>query len=303
MTAFFTKSCSQAFLIFLLTFPSLFSHSSGAGSIAVYWGQNGNEGTLMDTCNTGRYGIVIIGFLSKFGNFQKPELNLAGHCTPALNNCRGISTGIKICQSNGIKVLLSIGGGPGPNTDYTLKSEADANNLADYIWNNFLGGQSSSRPLGDAVLDGVDFDIEQGDVHYVPLANKLAAYRQRGGKVLLSAAPQCPFPDHYLDTALHTGHFDYVWVQFYNNPGCQYSSSNPNAFKSAWSQWTAIPAGQFFVGLPASTEVGSGYVPPNDLITQVLPFVKSSSKYGGVMLYDKFNDDKTQYSSKIHDNV
>jgi chitinase len=27
---------------------------------------------------------------------------------------------------------------------------------------NFLGGQSSSRPLGDATLDGVDFDIETG---------------------------------------------------------------------------------------------------------------------------------------------
>jgi hypothetical protein len=30
------------------------------------------------------------------------------------------------------------------------------------IWNNFLGGRSSSRPLGDAVLDGIDFDIIHG---------------------------------------------------------------------------------------------------------------------------------------------
>lgn len=40
----------------------------------------------------------------------------------------------------------------------------------------------------------------------------------------LRAAPQSPFPDYYSGMALHTGLFDYVWVQFYNNPPCQYSA-------------------------------------------------------------------------------
>jgi len=35
-----------------------------------------------------------------------------------------------------------------------------------YLWNNFLGGQSCSRPLGDAALDGIDFVIEGGKVQY-----------------------------------------------------------------------------------------------------------------------------------------
>jgi chitinase len=38
--------------------------------------------------------------------------------------------------------------------------------MAAYLWNNYLGGTSPSRPLGDAVLDGVDFDIELGGVKY-----------------------------------------------------------------------------------------------------------------------------------------
>ncbi|KAL0289623.1 UNVERIFIED_CONTAM: Hevamine-A [Sesamum angustifolium] len=60
-----------------------------------------------------------------------------------------------------------------------------------YLWDNFLGGKSSSRPLGDAVLDGIDFDIEGGtDQHWDDLARFLSAYSKRGKKVYLSAAPQ-----------------------------------------------------------------------------------------------------------------
>ncbi|XP_021807998.1 acidic endochitinase-like [Prunus avium] len=300
MAALFTKFCSQAAIVFLLVLPSLVSKSD-AGSIVVYWGQNGGEGTLTETCNTGRYRIVNIGFLSKFGRGQTPEINLAGHCNPKSNGCHRASIGIKNCQRKGIKVLLSIGGGFG---SYGLSSENDAKNVANYIWNNFLGGRSNSRPLGDAILDGVDFDIEKGGPHYVTLARMLAAHSTRGRKVYLSAAPQCPFPDQHLNAALSTGLFDYVWVQFYNNPQCEFSSRNPNAFRRYWNRWTSSIRAKIFVGLPASSTVaGSGFVPANDLINEVLPFVKRSPKYGGVMLYDKFNDDKSGYSPKIRGRV
>ncbi|KAJ6340552.1 hypothetical protein OIU77_008338 [Salix suchowensis] len=129
--------------------------SNGAG-IAVYWGQNGYEGTLATACHTGNYQFVNVAFLSTFGNGRTPELNLAGHCVPS--PCNVFSDEIKYCQSLGIKVLLSIGGST--TYSYSLSSADDAAQVATYIWNNFLGGQSSSRPLGDAILDGVDFDIE-----------------------------------------------------------------------------------------------------------------------------------------------
>ncbi|PKI26464.1 hypothetical protein CRG98_048847, partial [Punica granatum] len=65
-----------------------------------------------------------------------------------------------------------------------------------YLWNNFLGGRSSSRPLGDAVLNGIDFDIEGGKGrHWDDLARFLSGYNNSGTRVYLTAAPQCPFPD------------------------------------------------------------------------------------------------------------
>ncbi|GLU21194.1 hypothetical protein SLE2022_373480 [Rubroshorea leprosula] len=287
----------------LLTLSLALIGTSHGGGIAIYWGQNGNEGTLDQTCATGRYSYVNIAFLIKFGNGQTPELNLAGHCSPASGGCRAVSNGIRSCQSRGIKVMLSIGGGVG---SYSLSSKADAKNVADYLWNNYLGGQSSSRPLGDAVLDGIDFDIELGSTgFYDDLARYLSAYSSRGRKVYLTAAPQCPFPDSFLGTSLNTGLFDYVWVQFYNNPPCQYSSGNINKIVSSWNQWTSsINAGKIFLGLPAAPEAaGSGYIPANVLTSQIIPVIKNSAKYGGVMLWSKYYDDKNGYSASIVKNV
>ncbi|XWS35850.1 hypothetical protein CRYUN_Cryun20dG0031700 [Craigia yunnanensis] len=284
-----TKLCSKHAIFFLLNILLAYSFKSEAGLLVVYWGQNEKEGTLTETCNSGKYEIVNIAFLSTFGNGSKPQINLAGHCDPASNGCQGVSEGIQNCQNRSIKVILSIGGGAG---DYSLSSADDARSVAGYLWDNFLGGKSNSRPLGNAVLDGIDFDIERGEPHYAALARRLTELSKGGKKVYLTAAPQCPFPDQWLNGALQTGLFDYVWIQFYNNPPCQFNSCNPGAFKESWNKWTSsIQAGKFFVGLPAPrAAAGSGYVPSNDLKTQLLPFVKGSSKYGGVMLWNSYKD-------------
>lgn len=275
---------------------------SEAGGISIYWGQNGNEGTLSDTCSSGNYEYVVLAFLSSFGNGQKPMLNLAGHCDPYSNGCTNLSSDIQSCQSKGIKVILSIGGGAG---GYTLTSTQDARQLATYIWNNFLGGQSSSRPLGEAVLDGVDFDIEGGtSQHWDELARFLSNYSKKGKKVYLTAAPQCPFPDAWVGGALKTGLFDYVWVQFYNNPPCQFSGDVSN-LEQSWKTWvSSIPATKIFLGLPAAPDAaGSGFIPVGDLTSTVLPAIKGSDKYGGVMLWSKYYDDQTGYSSSIKSHV
>ncbi|KAF9595711.1 hypothetical protein IFM89_003453 [Coptis chinensis] len=274
-----------------------------AGGISIYWGQNGNEGTLAETCGTGNYDFVNIAFLATFGNGQPPMINLAGHCDPYSNGCTSLSGDIKTCQSNGIKVILSIGGASG---SYSLASSDDARQVATYLWNNFLGGQSSSRPLGDAVLDGIDFDIEGGsNLYWDDLARYLSGYSKKGKKVYLTAAPQCPFPDAWVGGALTTGLFDYVWVQFFNNPPCQYASGSITNLEDAWKQWTtSIPGAQIFLGLPAAPQAaGSGFIPVNDLTSEVLPAIKGSSKYGGVMLWSKYYDDQTGYSSSIKSDV
>ncbi|KAF7003778.1 hypothetical protein CFC21_019063 [Triticum aestivum] len=275
---------------------------SEAGGISIYWGQNGGEGTLAATCATGNYKFVNIAFLSSFGNGQPPVLNLAGHCVPTNGGCASLSSDVKSCQSNGVKVMLSIGGGAG---GYYLSSSQDAKNVATYLWNNFLGGTSPSRPLGDAVLDGIDFDIEGGTpLHWDDLGRFLKGYSNSGRRVYLTAAPQCPFPDAWVGGALNTGLFDYVWVQFYNNAPCQYTSGSTSNLADSWKQWLTVPAKQIFLGLPASPEAaGSGFIPADDLKSDVLPLIKSTGKYGGIMLWSKYYDDQDGYSSSVKSDV
>ncbi|CAL9131063.1 unnamed protein product [Musa textilis] len=270
--------------------------------IAVYWGQNGNEGSLRDACATGYYKYVLVAFLNQFGGGQIPQMNLAGHCDPNSGGCTFLSSDIISCQQDyNVTVMLSLGGGIG---SYRLVSEEDARGVAAYIWNNFLGGSSASRPLGNAVLDGVDFDIEGGSRdHWDDLARFLHAYSTPERKVYLSAAPQCPIPDYYLQTAIDTGLFDYLWVQFYNNY-CQYSPSNVGTFVQVWNQWTSTNVSKVFLGLPASPQAaGSGYVAPDGLINNVLPLIKGSEKYGGIMLWSRYYDVLNNYSAQVKDYV
>lgn len=48
-------------------------------------------------------------------------------------------------------LTLSLGGAGGA---YGFSSDAQGVQFADTVWNLFLGGSSSTRPFGDAVLDG-----------------------------------------------------------------------------------------------------------------------------------------------------
>ncbi|KAJ4731763.1 Acidic endochitinase [Rhynchospora pubera] len=295
-------SASQIMKRSLILIPLLLCFlvaSVQSGGIAVYWGQDGREGTLKSTCDSGNYVIVILAFITTFGNGRTPVLNLAGHCDRSTGGCKSLTTDIKACQAKGIKVLLSLGGGSG---SYTLSSQSDAQNVAKYLWDNYLGGTSTNRPLGSAVLDGIDLDIELGGTNYYDvLAKTLSSYSSKGNKVYISAAPQCPYPDAHLGQALSTGIFDYVWVQFYNNPPCQYQSGDITKLTNSWNTWTSkVKATKIFMGLPASTGAAvTGYIPPSTLTGQVLPMAKKSSKYGGIMLWSRYFDVQNKYSDQV----
>ncbi|KAK1666517.1 hypothetical protein QYE76_054676 [Lolium multiflorum] len=276
-------------------------------SIAIYWGQNVSEGTLSDTCGTGLYAYVNLAFLSTFGAGRAPVLDLSGHCDAPSGSCATLAADIAVCQSTGVKVLLSMGGGA---LGYNLSSPSDAQDVATYLWDNFLGGTGTTapRPLGAAVLDGIDFDMEAPSRYYDNLArnlNSLYASANSEKKYLLTAAPQCPFPDASLGGALGTGLFDHVWVQFYNNPPCQFAPGDASALRSAWQQWTAaLPSVAVYLGLPASPEAaGSGYVNADTLVSQVLPLVEGSPNYGGVMLWSRSYDKDAGFSVKLQSNL
>ncbi|KAJ9681328.1 hypothetical protein PVL29_020287 [Vitis rotundifolia] len=136
----------------------ILAQGSEAGGIAIYWGQNGNEGTLAETCATGNYDFVNLAFLSTFGNGRTPMINLAGHYEFGTLPNTVIHT-VMACQARGIKVMLSLGGGV---VSYSLASKEDARQVATYLWNNFLGGHSSSRPLGPAVPFWIQQERQEG---------------------------------------------------------------------------------------------------------------------------------------------
>ncbi|CAN6704335.1 unnamed protein product [Malus baccata var. baccata] len=201
-------------LAFLLSVTLALQFGAEADGIAIYWGQNENEGTLEETCATGNYEYVILAFLPTFGNGQTPMINLAGHCDSYMNGCTGLSSDIKSCQAKGLKVILSIGGGA---ESYYLTSKEDAR---------------------QCLKDG--------------------PFRQRLGAILQQ--PTMPI--------LVGGSF---------------------------------PTTKIFLGQPtASAAAGSGFIPVGDLTSKVLPAIKGSSKYGGVMLWSKYQDN---YSSSIKSHV
>ncbi|KAF6172363.1 hypothetical protein GIB67_025223 [Kingdonia uniflora] len=148
---------SQSSVISLLLHS--FVVACNAGGIVIYWGQNGNEGTFVETCAIGNYAFVNVAFLPVFGNGQTPVINLAGHCDPLINGCTGLISDIKAYQSN---------------------------------------------------------------LHWDNLARYRKGYNKQCKKVYLTAAPQCSFPNAWIYDTLKTGFFNYVWVQFYSNPPCQY---------------------------------------------------------------------------------
>ncbi|XP_061338564.1 hevamine-A-like [Gastrolobium bilobum] len=276
-------------ILLVLRFLILVLEPSAAEDIGIYWGQNGNEGSLNETYATGLYSYVNIAFLSTFGYGKIPRINLAGHCDPSSIGCTKIGRDIRNCQKQGIKVMLSIGGAA---VSY-LASSADAKNVSDYLWDNFLGGSTSSRLLGDAVLDGIDIFMGQD----IPYVDDLARYLKSHTNVYLSAAPQCSFLDHW-GTALDTDLFDYVWVLFYNHLSCDYTQGNFDNFVNSWKRWTtSLKGGKIFLGLPAdSASATSGYVPADVLISTILPAVKESPNYGGVMLWSRFSDKNSGHS-------
>ena len=104
--------------------------------------------------------------------------------------------------------------------------------------------------------------------------------------------------------ALNTGLFDYVWVQFCNNAPCQYASGSTTNLADAWKQWLTVPAKQILLGLLVSPQAaGSGFIPSDDLKSDVLPLIKSAGKYGGIMLWSKYYDDQDGYSSSVKNDV
>ncbi|KAK7694334.1 hypothetical protein QCA50_001517 [Cerrena zonata] len=280
-------------------------------NVAVYWGQNSYGATHSDVanfqkplafyCQDNAIDVLPVAFLNVFfGPGNVPSINLANTCNPTDNGtfpgtnlpiCTSVGADIKACQAKGKIVTLSLGGAGG---SVGFASDAQAQTLADTIWNVFLGGSSSTRPFGDAVLDGVDLDIEGGSgTGYVAFINQLQSHAQSASKkYYYTAAPQCPFPDASLGSVLNGASFDAVYVQFYNNVcGLQNFNQAQNWDFGLWDSWARNTSPnkdvKIYVGAPASsTAAGSGYQDIGTLTNIAVTMRKSFPSFGGVMLWD-----------------
>lgn len=284
-----------------------------------YWGQNsiGSKVTrskwekdLRYFCNNHKFDIYLVAFIHRlFRNNRNrdglPGMNFAHHCSyaPDLQNpnvfeCATIGGGIRDCQRLGKKILISLGG---DTCDGSLGTSQNAKKLAYYIWNLFLGGKEmqDKRPFLWTVMDGVDLDIETGSHKYYPdFVREMRRLMKTdpNKQYLITAAPQCPFPDRWMGPQIQgsalqdCGHeFDYLFLQFYNNycyPGSQYFVS----VVDTWLNWAqSIPNGPLIVlGLPAGPEAAgkSHYYFPPDKLAVVYKKIRDKPGVGGIMFWD-----------------
>ena len=155
------------------------SSSSGSGgkfnadasdNVVVYYGQSAasKDVTLAQQCADQSVDIVVLSFLTTwYGPGGYPTVNFGAACTSSnsaqqakgatgLLSCPDMATAIKTCQSNGKKVMLSLGGATGTSS---LESDSKAQAFATQLYNLFGAGKGEStdiRPFGDAVIDGFD---------------------------------------------------------------------------------------------------------------------------------------------------
>ncbi|KAI9760441.1 MAG: hypothetical protein M4579_001634 [Chaenotheca gracillima] len=292
--------------------------ASSAQNVAVYWGQNSKgqstgpdvQQNLAHYCASTDLDIIPMAFMTAFpGTGGQPEINFANiddNCTlfdgTALLNCPQLADDIAACQNTYQKtLLLSAGGATYSGGGFTSESAATA--AADLVWATFgpqQSGSSALRPFGAAAVDGFDLDFESTVTNMVPFANALrdhmdADQASTGKQWLLTAAPQCPYPDAADNDMLNGAvSFDAIWVQYYNNY-CGVNSyvagaATQNNFNfDTWDNWAKTvsknPNVKVLLGVPASTTAGGGYEDA-DTLKGIIDYCKTFSSFGGVMMWD-----------------
>lgn len=196
--------------------------------------------------------------------------------------------------------MLSIGGAT--YTEGGFSSEDAAVTAANNVWASFGPSNSNApRPFGTAAVDGFDFDFETTVSNMPAFGNQLRSLMDQdaastGKSWLLTAAPQCPYPD-VADGPMLAGavSFDAIWVQFYNNYcGVQSFTSGTDTQNNfnfdTWDNWAKTesknPDVKVFIGIPgAPSAAGSGYVTAAAL-APIVSYAKNYSSFGGVMMWD-----------------
>jgi chitinase len=302
---------------------------SGSGLNVVYWGQDDPEKSLGAYCASGQgIDVVVLAFLSTFGDGNTPSGSFGNECTvdsSGNGSCSTLADDINTCKGNGIKVLISAGGA---GANYGLSGDGDADGVAWSLWNEWAAPNvvdpTAPRPIGNAFVDGWDFDVEanpnNSGAYLGELVTKLRSYfaSDTTNSYVISGAPQCPLPEGNMGQAITSSQFDWLFIQFYNNDGCSaYQLFNNDGGSFNYDAWVSYVSGtpssgaKLFVGLPASPDASTGdssgskyYVSPTNLASLVGTY-SSHAQFGGIMLWDAgnsdtVNDNGCNYAQEVH---
>lgn len=286
--------------------PRVFAPRAADGAQnVVYWGQNGGgvvENNDLATYCTKESGIdvIVLAFLYQYGNGVKiPAGTIGQSCsistTGEPQNCEALTSAIETCKTNGVKVIMSLGGASGA---YSLTSQEEAETIGQNLWDaygNSASNGSVPRPFGKTFVNGWDFDIESnsGNQYYEFMIAKLRSNfaSDSANQYFITGAPQCPIPEPNMNEIITKAQFDYLFVQFYNNPGCSTDGT------INFDQWKTNVAGspsadaKIFIGVPASplgatgTESGAKYYLEPATLTKVVSQHAQDEKFGGVMMW------------------
>lgn len=206
---------------------------------------------------------------------------------------------IVTCQKTyGKTILMSIGGAT--FTEGGFDSSTTAVTAAGNIWKIFgpAPGDSTPRPFGTSVVDGFDFDFEATVNNMVPFANELRrlmdANKASTGKAwLLTAAPQCQYPDSADNEMLNGAvFFDMLFIQYYNNFCGVINFANPNAWNyPTWDNWAKTISlnknVKLFIGVPGGPGAANGgqYVDASGL-APIIQYAKGFDTFAGIMMWD-----------------
>ncbi|KAF2714866.1 carbohydrate-binding module family 18 protein [Pleomassaria siparia CBS 279.74] len=302
-------------------------NATASTNVAIYWGQGSSQAPLLEVCNDPSVDIVNLAFVNQFpkavGDYPGTDFGNAcwadvytqpdGNASALKSQCLGIEPGIKACQANGKKVLLSVGGGA--PTDYYLQKIAIAEYFAEFLWGAF-GPKTAAwvdagkpRPFGDAVVDGFDLDIESYMAsppfaqylwgNYNVLVTRLRTlYATVSGTYYISAAPQCIVPDAHLADAITKVAFDFIFAQFYNTAECN-TRAGVNGLSTftftKWVDWLKTNSKnknvKLYMGMPGG--IAGAPNDPQSILTiqEANTFLTKYSKlhpdmFGGAMLWE-----------------
>lgn len=234
----------------------------------------------------------MLSFVNEFGSGTPVALNFAnlgvfkpGSAEHDPEMILQIGKDIVFCQNQGIQVMLSMGGAVGR---YGFSSAADAESVALEFHNKFGRGSGDVRPFGDAIVDGYDLDIESASSYY---ENFVAKTKDLDPGMLISAAPQCVFPDAALGTVMNKAWLDYVSIQFYNTPSCDpmFSADDSGWTMKQYAGWAAETSinknVRLFLGVIGCTTCGSTPYLGFDHLREYIDksHIIAGDSFGGVM--------------------